>query len=178
MSDDFKNLIEDIEAEAKTESSEAELREMRREFSIANQQLTLRMSAPAEPFGVKAGFVDPIAGYAAAVSDQASPARSTVSGHIQESHEGSDFRAEYERLRTCEEFPRIVLRRRAALGLSQAGLAARMGVAIATVSLIEGGQHGTDAQTLKKLADAFSVRAVFGFEAGTAEKPERELVTL
>jgi DNA-binding XRE family transcriptional regulator len=42
MSDDFKNLIEDIEAEAKAEGSEAELRELRREFSIASQLMTLR----------------------------------------------------------------------------------------------------------------------------------------
>lgn len=42
MSDDFKNLIEDIEADAKAEGSEAELREMRREFSIASQLMTLR----------------------------------------------------------------------------------------------------------------------------------------
>ena len=42
MSYDFKNLIEDIEAEAKAEGSEAELRELRREFSIASQLMTLR----------------------------------------------------------------------------------------------------------------------------------------
>lgn len=40
MSDDFKNLIEDIEAEAKAEGTEDELREMRREFSIASQLMT------------------------------------------------------------------------------------------------------------------------------------------
>ena len=42
ISDDFKNLIENIEAEAKAEGSEAELREMRRDFSIASQLMTLR----------------------------------------------------------------------------------------------------------------------------------------
>lgn len=44
MSDDFKNLIEDIEAEAKTEgpAAEAELRELRHEFSIASQLMALR----------------------------------------------------------------------------------------------------------------------------------------
>lgn len=40
ISDDFKNLIEAIEAEVKAEGSEAELREMRREFSLANQLMT------------------------------------------------------------------------------------------------------------------------------------------
>lgn len=42
MADDFNNLIEEIEAEAKAEGTEAELREMRRGFSIANQLMTLR----------------------------------------------------------------------------------------------------------------------------------------
>lgn len=44
MSDDFHNLIEDIEAEAKVGGpvAEAELRELRREFSIAGQLMTLR----------------------------------------------------------------------------------------------------------------------------------------
>jgi DNA-binding XRE family transcriptional regulator len=96
MSDDFKNLIEAIEAEAKAEgtAAEAELREQRREFSIASQLMTLRrekkltqkqlakasgipqseisrietgdanptyatLSALAEPFGVRVGFIRP-----------------------------------------------------------------------------------------------------------------------
>ncbi len=96
MSDDFKNLIEDIEAEAKAEgpAAEAELRELRREFSIASQLMTLRrekkltqkqlakasgipqseisrietgdanptyatLSALAESFGVRVGFIRP-----------------------------------------------------------------------------------------------------------------------
>jgi ribosome-binding protein aMBF1 (putative translation factor) len=46
------------------------------------------------------------------------------------------------------------------------------------VARIESGQYATTAQTLKKLADAFGVRAVIGFESGSAAKPERELVTL
>jgi hypothetical protein len=42
MSDDFRRLIEEIEAEAKAEGTEVELCEMRREFSIASQLMTLR----------------------------------------------------------------------------------------------------------------------------------------
>jgi len=45
MSGDFRNLIEDIEAEAKAEGTEDELREMRREFSIANQLIRLLVTA-------------------------------------------------------------------------------------------------------------------------------------
>jgi DNA-binding XRE family transcriptional regulator len=94
MSDDFRDLIADIETEAKAEgpTAEAELRELRREFSIASQLATLRreqkltqkqlaersgipqseisrietgdanptyatLSAIAEPFGARVGFI-------------------------------------------------------------------------------------------------------------------------
>lgn len=91
MSDDFRKLIEDIESEAKAEGPSAEA-ELRREFSIASQLMTLRreqkltqkqlakksgipqseisrietgdanptyatLSALAEPFGVRVGFI-------------------------------------------------------------------------------------------------------------------------
>lgn len=44
MSDDFRNLIEDIEAEAKAEGPEAEveLRELRHDLSIASRLMTVR----------------------------------------------------------------------------------------------------------------------------------------
>ncbi len=94
MSDDFKNLIDEIEAEVREEGPEAEaqVRQMRREFSIASELLALRrsrkmsqeqlaeasgiaqseisrieratanpthatLSALAEPFGARVGFV-------------------------------------------------------------------------------------------------------------------------
>jgi ribosome-binding protein aMBF1 (putative translation factor) len=112
------------------------------------------------------------------MSGQSSPVGATVTDHIEESLGNSDFRSEYDRLRPYEEFARIVIARRAALDLTQAELAARMGTTASAVSRIESGQHATNAQTLKKLADAFGVRAVFGFEAGSAEKLARELVVL
>jgi ribosome-binding protein aMBF1 (putative translation factor) len=107
-----------------------------------------------------------------------SPVGTAVSDHIKDSLKDPEFRAEYERLAPYEELARIVLMRRAALDLTQAELADRMGTTASAVSRIESGQHATNSQTLKKLADAFGVRAVFGFEAGSAEQPERELVTL
>jgi ribosome-binding protein aMBF1 (putative translation factor) len=112
------------------------------------------------------------------MSDQINPVGTTGADHIAECREDPDFRAEYERLRPYDELARIVLRRRAALGQSQADLAARMGVSVATVSRVEGGQHATNLPTLKKLADAFGIRAVIGFESGGDEKPEPELVPL
>lgn len=112
------------------------------------------------------------------MSEQSSPVGATVTDHIEESLGGSNFRNKYDRLRPYEEFARLVIARRAALGLTQAELAARMGTTASAVSRIESGQHATNAQTFKKLADAFGVRAVFGFETGSAEQPERELVAL
>jgi ribosome-binding protein aMBF1 (putative translation factor) len=112
------------------------------------------------------------------MSKQISPIGKSVSDDIKESLKDPEFRAEYERLAPYDELARIVIMRRAALGITQAELAVRMGTTASAVSRIESGQHATNAQTLKKLADAFGVRAVIGFESGPAKKPERELVTL
>lgn len=112
------------------------------------------------------------------MSKRANPAGRAVSDHIKESLEDAEFKAEYDRLAPYEELARIVIMRRAALGLTQAELAARMGTTASAVSRIESGQHATNAQTLKKLGDAFGARAVLGFEFGSAEEPQRELVVL
>jgi ribosome-binding protein aMBF1 (putative translation factor) len=112
------------------------------------------------------------------MSKRSSPVGGTVSDHIKNSLKDPEFRAEYERLAPYEELARIVVMRRAALDLTQAELADRMGTTASAVSRIESGQHATNAQTLKKLGDAFGGRAVLGFEFGSAEKPERELITL
>lgn len=97
---------------------------------------------------------------------------------IKESLKDPEFRAEYERLAPYEELARIVIMRRAALGLTQAELATRMGTTASAISRIESGQHATSTRTLKKLGDAFGGRAVVGFEFGPAKKPERELIVL
>lgn len=112
------------------------------------------------------------------MSKRISPVGTVVSDHIKESLKDPEFRVEYERLAPYEELARIVIMRRATLGLTQAALAARMGTTASAISRIESGQHATSAQTLKKLGDAFGARAVLGFEFGSTEKPERELVVL
>ncbi len=109
---------------------------------------------------------------------QISPIGAFVSDSIRESLEDPEFRAEYERLAPYDELARIVIMRRAALGLTQAELAARMGTTASAISRVESGQHATSPQTLKKLANAFGARAVLGFEFGPAKRPERELVAL
>jgi ribosome-binding protein aMBF1 (putative translation factor) len=112
------------------------------------------------------------------MSKQTSPAGAFVSRHAAESLNDPEFRAEFDRIAPYEELARIVIMRRAALGLTQAKLAERMGTTASAISRIEGGRHATNAQTLKKLANAFGIRAVIGFEFGSAEEPERQLVTL
>jgi DNA-binding XRE family transcriptional regulator len=67
----------------------------------------------------------------------------------------AEFRAEYERLAPYKKLARIVIMRRASLGLTQAELASRMGTTASAISRIESGQHVTNAQILKKLGDAF-----------------------
>ena len=112
------------------------------------------------------------------MSKRVSPVGAAVADQIKEHLEDPGYRAEYERLAPYEGLARIVIAHRGALGLTQAQLAARMGTTASAVSRIESGQHATNAQTLKKLGDAFGVRAVLGFESGPAEHPERELVVL
>jgi Helix-turn-helix. len=112
------------------------------------------------------------------MSKRVSPVGTAVSDHIKESLDDPAYRAEHERLAPYEELARIVIMRRGALGLTQAELAARMGTTASAISRIESGQHATNAQTLKKLGSAFGARAVLGFEFGSAEHPERELVVL
>jgi ribosome-binding protein aMBF1 (putative translation factor) len=102
----------------------------------------------------------------------------SVTEDIKESLKDHEFRAEYERLAPYEKLARIVVMRRAALGLTQAELAARMGTTASAISRIESGRHATSAQTLKKLGDAFGGRAVVGFEFGPVKHPKRELVAL
>ena len=112
------------------------------------------------------------------MSKKVSPVGGTVSDHIKESLKDPAVRAEYERLAPYEALARIVIMRRGSLGLTQAELAARMGTTASAISRIESGQHATSARTLKKLGDALGARAVLGFEFGSTEHPERELVVL
>ena len=77
-----------------------------------------------------------------------------------------------------EELARLVIRHRARLGLSQKELAGRVGTSHSAISRIESGRHRTSVATLKRLAEALDLRLVVGFESGSEEQPERELVTV
>jgi ribosome-binding protein aMBF1 (putative translation factor) len=89
-----------------------------------------------------------------------------------------EFRAEHERLEPFEALARIVIMRRAALGMTQAELARRMRTTPSVISRIESGQHATSARTLKRLAGALDARAVIGFEFAGDGGAKHELVVL
>jgi len=105
-----------------------------------------------------------------------------IGSSVEEDHQADladpEYRAEYERLEPFERLSRIVVFRRAELGLTQAGLADRMGTTASVISRIESGQHPPSARTIKRLAEALEARAVIGFEFGTPEHPEPQLVRL
>ena len=108
-----------------------------------------------------------------------SPVGASVSADIERRRqENPKFRAEYDRLAGFEQLARIVIMRRAKLGISQDELAQRMGTTASVVSRIESGQHATSARTLKRLGEALGGHAVIGFDFGSAKRPKRELVSL
>jgi len=87
------------------------------------------------------------------------------------------YQAEQERIAPFEELARLVIRHRAALGLSQEELARRVGTSHSAISRIESGRHKTSVETLQRLAHALGLRLVLGFESGPRERPIRELVS-
>ena len=88
------------------------------------------------------------------------------------------FRETQERLRPFEEIARVVIMRRAELGLTQQELAERMGTTKSVISRIESGQHRSGTDTLRRLAQALDGHAVIGFEFDSAQAAAPDLVRL
>ena len=86
------------------------------------------------------------------------------------------YRDEQRRLAQFEDLARLVIKHRAALGISQQDLANRIGTSHSAVSRLESGRHKTSVATLQRVAEALGVRLVLGFESGSREHPIRELV--
>lgn len=87
------------------------------------------------------------------------------------------YRAEQRRLAQFEEIARLVIKHRAAVGLSQKELASRVGTSHSAISRIESGRHKTSVDTLQRVAGALGLRLVLGFESGPVDRPRRELVS-
>ena len=104
-----------------------------------------------------------------------SPVGSSVEEHIgQQRARSSKYRETQDRLRPFEEIARVVIMRRAQLGLTQQELAERMSTAKSVISRIESGQHRSGTDTLRRLAEALDGHAVIGFEfdSGNALRPD------
>lgn len=106
-----------------------------------------------------------------------SPVGTAASVARQRRAENPEYLAEQRRIAQFEEIARLVIKHRAALGLSQAQLAERVKTSHSVISRIESGQHRTSVQTLQRLAGALGLRFVMGFESGPETSPTRELVS-
>ncbi len=87
------------------------------------------------------------------------------------------YRAEQQRLTQFEEVARLVIKHRAALGISQKELARRVGTSYSAISRLESGRHKTSVETLQRVAKALGVRFLLGFESGPRDAPTREVVS-
>lgn len=85
------------------------------------------------------------------------------------------YEAERLRLAQFEELARLVIKHRAAAGISQQELAGRVGTSHSAISRLESGRHMTNVRTLQRVAGALGLRLVVGFESGPADRPVREL---
>jgi ribosome-binding protein aMBF1 (putative translation factor) len=112
------------------------------------------------------------------------PALLSPVGDSVESHRGNSaqtskaYRDEWARLAPYEAIARVVIRRRLELGLTQLEVAQRMRTSHSAISRVESGRHPTKQETLARLAEALEMRYVHGFETGSAETLERQLVGL
>ena len=94
-----------------------------------------------------------------------SPVGSTVRAEVQRQRRQSPLYREADgRLAPFEQLARLVIMRRAELGVSQQAVADRMDTPVSMVSRIERGQHPTSLETLRRLAEALEGRAVFRFQ--------------
>ncbi len=108
-----------------------------------------------------------------------SPIGMSVEDHIGEARSRSvRYQETQDRLRPFEEVARMVIMRRAHLGLTQQELAERMETTKSVISRIESGQHRSGTDTLRRLALALEGHAVIGFEFDSDPTPARELVRL
>jgi ribosome-binding protein aMBF1 (putative translation factor) len=90
----------------------------------------------------------------------------------------AEYRAERDRLAFWSEIGAQVILFRTRQGISQAELARRVGTSHTAISRLESGQHATNVETLRRIAEALGTELLVGFKSAT-ETPEhaREPVT-
>lgn len=88
------------------------------------------------------------------------------------------YLAEAERLAEYEAIARLVILRRATLGLTQAQLGARMGTTASVISRVESGMRPTTIRTLRRLFMALDGRLLIGIEWGPETAPQRDWVAV
>jgi ribosome-binding protein aMBF1 (putative translation factor) len=99
-----------------------------------------------------------------------SPIGTTVAEHRRRrARRSAAYRAEERRLAQFEKLARLVIKHRAALGLSQQELAERMGTSHSAISRIESGRHKTSVETLQRVAEALDPSV----GPGLRERPSR-----
>lgn len=114
-----------------------------------------------------------------AMAKNDSPIGSSVEEHTgQRRARSTKFGETQDRLRPFEEIARMVIMRRAQLGLTQQELAERMDTTKSVISRIESGQHRSGTDTLRRLAEALDGHAVIGFEFDSDDAPRSDLVRL
>ena len=89
-----------------------------------------------------------------------------------------EYRRQSDRIAPLEAIARVVIMRRAELGLTQGELAMRMGTTSSVISRIESGTHQSSVATWKRLAEALDGRAVFGFQFEEMNPEIQKLVIL
>lgn len=113
------------------------------------------------------------------MTQQPSPVGTSVQERIESKRSRrARYREAQERLAPFEQIARIVVMRRAKLGLSQQELAERMSTTASVISRIESGQHRASTETLRRLAEALEGQALLGFEFADEGEPRREVVAL
>lgn len=114
-----------------------------------------------------------------AMTKNVSPVGTSVEGHnASQRARSAKYRETQDRLRPFEEIARVVIMRRAHLGLTQQELADRMGTTKSVISRIESGQHRSGTDTLRRLAEALDGHAVIGFEFDADTATGQDLVRL
>lgn len=105
-----------------------------------------------------------------------SPVGATHRDSMRRRARGAAHREELERLRPLERVARLVIARRAELGLTQAELAERVGTSHSAISRIESGQHRTNVDTLQRLAAALETELEISFRHASEAREEREFL--